>query len=227
LKNIALRTLICAVIVAALANTAHASYIIESWLVPGTDAPWLGGTVANLTPIPTTGLDATATSGTVDFMNPAGSGSLMNFLLSDPTTSLTTCTTTTVGAVTYNCATGVMSTGTDTTQSATTYGQILEVTGTALFSGGTTYSITHDDGVTVALDGTTVISSPGPQSGTVSTFTTTTGVHSIEIVYGECCGNPADLITNLPASIPEPNTLTFMALGLAGVLAGLRRRSRT
>ena len=226
MKNNALRTIICAVIVAAFANTAHASYIIESWLVPGTDAPWLGGTEA-VAPVPTTGLDATATSGTVNFMNPAGSGSLMNFLLSDPTTSLSTCTTVTVGAVTYNCATQVMSTGTDTTQSPTTYGQILEITGTALFTGGTTYSITHDDGVTVTLDGSTVISSPGPQSGTVSTFTTTSGLHTINIVYGECCGNPADLITNLPASIPEPNTMAFMALGLAGVLAGMRRRRRT
>lgn len=226
MKNNVLRTLTCAVIAAALANTAHASYLVKSWLVPGTDAPWLGATEA-VPPVPTAGLDAMATSGTVNWSNPAGSGSLMNFLLSDPTTSLTTCTTATVGAVTYNCATQVMSTGTSTTQSATTYGQILEITGMEMFSAGTTYSITHDDGITVTLDGTTIISSAGPQSGTVSTFTTTTGMHSIDIVYGECCGNPATLMSNLPANIPEPNTLVLMTLGLAGVLAGLRRRSRT
>ena len=224
-KNYALRLLICAVIVAAFANSAHASYMIKSWVVPGTQMPWLGATDA-VFPVPTTGLDATATSGTVFFMNPAGSGTLLNFLQSDPTTNVLTCTTATVGAVTYNCNTQVISTGTATTQSATTYGQILEITGTEMFNAGTTYMIAHDDGITVMLDGATVISSPGPQSGGVSTFTTTTGMHSIDIVYGECCGNPATLTSNLPTNVPEPNSLAFMALGLAGLVAGFRRRAR-
>jgi hypothetical protein len=218
------RILLCAVLVAAFTNIARANYLVKSWLVTGTETPWLGATDANF-PVPTSGLDATAVSGTVDWSLPAGNGSLMNFLKSDLTTTVLTCTTATVGAVTYNCATDVMSTGTATTQSATTYGQILEITGNETFVGGTTYSITHDDGITVRLDGATVISSAGPQSGTVSTFTTSSGMHTIDIVYGECCGNPSTLTSNLPVNpIPEPATITLMLAGLCGALATMRRR---
>ncbi len=219
------QTIVCAALLAAFTTTAHATYLVKSWLVTGTEAPWLGGTQA-VFPVPTTGLDATAVSGTVNWALPAGSGTLLNFLQSDPTTNVTTCTTATVGSVTYNCATGVISTGTATTQSATTYGQILEITGTETFVSGTTYSITHDDGITVMLDGATIISSPGAQSGTVSTFTAS-GVHTIDIVYGECCGNPSTLTSNLPVNTPEPATLSFMLVGLCGGLATLRRRKRT
>jgi hypothetical protein len=220
-----LRALTCAAVFAASANMAHATYLVKSWLVTGTEAPWLGGTDA-VFPVPTMGLDATATSGTVDWSNPGGSGTLKNFLLSDPTTTLNTCTSATVNGVTKNCATDVMSNGTASTQTATTYGQILEITGTEMFLSGTTYKITHDDGITVKLDGSTIISSPGPQAGGVSTFTTTTGMHTIDIVYGECCGNPATLMSNLPVNnpIPEPGSLELMALGVVGLLAGFRRK---
>lgn len=218
------RLLLCAVLVMAFTNIARATYLVRSWLVTGTETPWLGATDATF-PVPTTGLDATAVSGTVNWSLPAGAGSLMNFLQSDPTTSVLTCTTTTVMGVTYNCATDVISTGTATTQSATTYGQLLEITGNETFVGGTTYTITHDDGITVRLDGTTIISSAGPQSAGVSTFTTTSGLHMIDIVYGECCGNPSELTSNLPVNaIPEPATITFMFAGLVAALATLRRR---
>lgn len=206
-------------------SSAHATYIVKSWLVTGTETPWLGGTEA-VPPVPTTGLDATAVSGTVNWN--IASGSLMNFLQSDPTTTVTSCLTTTVGAVTYNCATEAISTGTATTQSPTTYGQILEITGVETFVGGTTYSFTHDDGLTVSIDGTTVISSPGAQSNAVSTFTTTSGVHTIDIVYGECCGAPATLTSNLPVNpVPEPGVLALAGIGLVGILASKRRRVRS
>ena len=210
------RIAIYAVMVLALAATAQATYIGSSWVVTGTEAPWLGGTNA-VFPTPTTGLDATFTSTSVNWANPAGSGSLKNFLNSNPGTTILTCVTATVGAVTYNCNTDVMSTGTATTQSSTTYGQIIDIKGTETFVAGTTYNITHDDGLTVMLDGVTIINSPGAQSGTVNTFTAS-GVHTIEILYGECCGNPSTLTSNLPINaVPEPGTL---ALVLGTLLTG-------
>src|SRR5271155_5474071 len=101
MKNL-FRIAACAVMVLMLAVSANATYIGISWVVPGTDAPWLGGTLAP-DPIvfPTTGLDARFTSNTVNFMNGPGSGTLLNFITSDPGATVGTCTTATVGAVTY------------------------------------------------------------------------------------------------------------------------------
>jgi hypothetical protein len=212
------------VLVFALAGSAHATYIGRSWVVTGTEAPWLGATNA-VFPTPTTGLDATFTSTTVNWSNPPGSGSLSTFLHSDPGTTVTTCLAVTV-PITYNCNTDVISTGTAGTQTGDTYGQIIDIMGTEMFISGTTYSITHDDGITVRLDGTTIISSPGSQSGTVNTFTAS-GLHTIEILYGECCGNPSTLTSNLPAnSVPEPGNFPLV-LGTLLTGLGLLLRQRT
>jgi hypothetical protein len=218
----------CAVLVLAFAASAHATYIGTSWVVTGTESPWLGGTLApDPISFPTTGRDATFTSATVNFMNPPGSGSLQSFINSDPGATIGTCTTATVGAVTYNCSTDVISTGSDTTQTSTTYGQIIELTGTETFVGGTTYSITHDDGIVVSLDGSIVINSgvPTPTPAT-NTFVTTSGAHTIVIEYAECCGNPAILTSNLPTNVPEPAPL-MLVLGTLLIGGGFlfRRRS--
>jgi hypothetical protein len=212
----------CAVMVLTLATSAHATYIGLSWVVPGTDAPWLGGTLApNPILFPTTGLDATFTSTTVNFMNGPGSGTLRNFITSDAGATIGTCTTTTVGAVTYNCNTDVISTGTEGTQTATTYGQIIELMGTETFVGGTTYSITHDDGIVVTLDGAVVINSGVPTAlPTTNTFTTTSGTHAIVIEYAECCGNPSILTSNLPVNTTVPEPANF-ALVVGGLLTGV------
>lgn|ERR1700692_391526 len=221
----------CAVMVLTLATTAHATYIGTSWVVTGTESPWLGGTVAaNPISFPTMGLDATFTSTTVNWMNPFGPGSLRNFLASNPGTTIGTCTTATVGAVTYNCNTDVISTGTQGTQTATTYGQIIELMGTETFVGGTTYSITHDDGIVVTLDGAVIISSMVPTPSPITNTFTASGTHAIVIEYAECCGNPAILTSNLPTNttVPEPGTLALMlgALLTGGGLLFRRRGAR-
>jgi hypothetical protein len=210
----------CAVMILAFATSAHATYTGLSWVVSGTETPWLGGTVApNPISFPTTGLDATFTSTTVNWMIPFGSGSLSNFLHSDAGTNVTSCLAVTV-PVTYNCNTDVMSTG---TEAAPGYGQIIEITGMETFVGGTTYGITHDDGIVVTLDGAVVINSGVPTaSPTTSTFTTTSGTHAIVIEYAECCGPPAILTSNLPVNpsttTPEPGSL---ALVVGGLLTGV------
>jgi hypothetical protein len=201
------------VMILAFATSAQATYMGLSWVVTGTEAPWLGGTVApNPISFPTTGLDATFTSTTVNWMNPFGPGSLRNFLASNPGTTINTCTTVTVGAVTYNCNNDVISTGTATTQTATTYGQILEISGTENFVSGTTYSITHDDGIVVTLDGSVIISSMVPTASPITNTFTASGTHNIVIEYAECCGNPAILTSNLPANstVPEPGSLALV-----------------
>ena len=94
---------------------------------------------------------------------------------------------------------------------------------------GNTISITHDDGITLLINGSTVISSPGPQStGPASTYTeTTNGIASFELIYGECCSLPADLnVANLHAT-PLPGALPLLAtsLGFFGFLGWRKRRT--
>jgi hypothetical protein len=69
-----------------------------------------------------------------------------------------------------------------------------------MLTNGTTYSVTHDDGMTLYIDGTAFISSSGPTSPatTYGTWGGTTDTHSFEIVYAECCGLPAQLSTSIP-----------------------------
>ena len=228
------RVMAFGVMILAFATSAQATYMGLSWVVTGTEAPWLGGTVApNPISFPTMGLDATFTSTSVNWMNPFGPGTLRNFLASNPGTTINTCTTATVGAVTYNCNTDVISTGTATTQTATTYGQILEISGTENFVSGTTYSITHDDGIVVTLDGAVIISSMVPTPSPITNTFTASGTHNIVIEYAECCGNPAILTSNLPVNftVPEPGSLALVLLGAlltgGGLLFGRWRYSKT
>jgi hypothetical protein len=79
-------------------------------------------------------------------------------------------------------------------------GVLFDLTGTTTLTNGTTYSVIHDDGMTLYIDGNSFLSAPGPTSSesTSGTWMGATGNHSFELVYGECCGLPAVLGTLLP-----------------------------
>jgi hypothetical protein len=109
---------------------------------------------------------------------------------------------------------------------------IWEFTGTASFTSGETFTLAHDDGVTVIVNGVTLsASAPGPTSPVTTTFTYTgaSGNLPFEIVYAECCGGPAVLQTTLVGpqngGTPEPMTFVLVGTGLAGL--GLIRRKLT
>jgi hypothetical protein len=94
-------------------------------------------------------------------------------------------------------------------------GVLFDLTGTVMLKKGTTYSVTHDDGMTLYIDGNTFLSAPGPTSSesTSGMWMGNDGIHSFELVYGECCGLPAVLGTSLPVvptvavlpCTPDPN----------------------
>lgn len=105
---------------------------------------------------------------------------------------------------------------------------LLDITGTANFTAGQIFNVTHDDGTNMYVGGQLVLGAPGPTSPTVSTFTYSgpVGNQSFEFIYTECCGAPADYQTNLvPATVtPEPSSLALMGTGVLAAAGAVRRR---
>jgi hypothetical protein len=103
--------------------------------------------------------------------------------------------------------------------------------GTVSVTNGQTFTVAHDDGLTLVIDGLHVIDAPGPTSPTTTTVTYTgpTGNFAFDLAYGECCGAPARLAISLPleAAVPEPSTWAMMILGFMGVgFMAYRRRDK-
>jgi hypothetical protein len=112
-------------------------------------------------------------------------------------------------------------------------GTLFEFTGTVSVTNGEMFTVSHDDGLTLIIDGVTVINQPGPTSPTITTATYSgpTGNESYTLVYGECCSSPAVLNVNLPfqEGVPGPVAgagLPGLVFGFGGLLAAWRFRRK-
>ena len=106
-------------------------------------------------------------------------------------------------------------------------GTIVDFTGFVTVTNGMTFTVTHDDGLTLIIGGVNLGFSAGPTPPVTDTITYTgsSGTFAFELVYGECCGGPAVLQIDLPFSnTPAPEPASLALLGLAIAAAGFARR---
>lgn len=107
---------------------------------------------------------------------------------------------------------------------------VFEFTGTVTVTNGQTFQAGHDDGLQLQIGNTLVINAPGPTGFTTTpaTYNGPSGTFAFDLVYGECCGAPADLGIALPLisapPVPEPESYALMLAGLAAIGAVVRRR---
>ncbi len=104
---------------------------------------------------------------------------------------------------------------------------LFNFTGDVTVTNGESFTVGHDDGLTLVIDGITVIDEPNPTSfvNTTETYTGPSGTFAFQLVYGECCGAPADLSISLPlSSVPEPSTDGVLLAGLFGLGVMLKRK---
>jgi hypothetical protein len=111
-------------------------------------------------------------------------------------------------------------------------GTLLNFTGFVSVTNGMTFTVTHDDGLTLIIGGMDLGFNPGPTPPitTTQTYTGPSGNFPFQLVYGECHGGPAVLQVDLPFSsepVSEPSILLLLASGLIGLSGYSKRKLMT
>jgi hypothetical protein len=111
-------------------------------------------------------------------------------------------------------------------------GTLVNFTGNVSVTNGQTFTVTHDDGLTLIIGGINLGFNPGPTAPvtTLATYSGPTGNFPFQLVYGECCEGAAVLQVDLPfAAVPGPIAgagLPGLIFASGGLLGWWRRRKK-
>jgi hypothetical protein len=112
---------------------------------------------------------------------------------------------------------------------------LFEFTGTAYFTNGQGFSVVHDDGLNLYVNGSLVLGAPDETAPITSNFTYNgpTGNENFDFIYANGPPTQADFQTTLVSPVtlvgtpvPEPSTIVLLLTG-SSALWSLRRRSRS